>query len=176
VATVRRWWPWLGLVARLIVGGVWIVAGWLKLPDPAESVRAVRAYQILPEAVVPSVGYALPVVEIAVGLLLVVGLGTRVVAAASTVMQVAFIIGISAAWVRGIQIECGCFGGGGTTATDATAKYPWDIARDVGLALTSMAIALWPRTRLRLETLLFSHSFGDRLDIDTDELTEEIRG
>lgn len=165
----------------MIVGGIWIVAGWLKLPDPAESVRAVRAYQILPEAVVPSVGYALPVVEIAVGLLLIVGLGTRVVAAASTMMQVAFIIGIAAAWARGIQIECGCFGGGGTTATDATAKYPWDIARDVGLALMSMAIALWPRTRLRLETLLFSHSFDDTVhedagDIDTDELTEEIRG
>jgi uncharacterized membrane protein YphA (DoxX/SURF4 family) len=181
VATLRRWWPWPGLVARLIVGGVWIVAGWLKLPDPAGSVRAVRAYQLLPEAVVPTVGYALPVVEIAVGVLLVVGLGTRVAAAVSAVMQVAFIIGISAAWARGIQIECGCFGGGGATATDATAKYPWDIARDVALALTSMAIALWPRTRLRLEMVLFSHTYDDAVhedtgDIDTDELTEEIRG
>ena len=180
MATLRRWWPWLGLLARLIVGGVWIVAGWLKLPDPAASVRAVRAYQLLPEVVVPTVGYALPVVEIAVGVLLVVGLGTRVVAAISAVMQIAFIVGISAAWARGIQIECGCFGGGGT-ATDATAQYPGDIARDAGLALASLAIAVWPGTRLRLETVLFSHRYDDAVhenagDIDSDELTEEIRG
>jgi uncharacterized membrane protein YphA (DoxX/SURF4 family) len=176
VTTLRRWWPWLGLLARLIVGGVWIVAGWLKLPDPAGSVRAVRAYQLLPETVVPTVGYALPVLEIAVGLLLIVGLGTRVAAAVSAVMQIAFIVGISAAWARGIQIECGCFGGGGSTATDATAKYPWDIARDVALAALSIAIACWPRTRLRLETLLFSHRYDVAVNIDTDELTEEIRG
>ena len=44
-----------------MTGGVWIVAGALKLPDPAESVRAVRAYDLLPEAIVPAVGYLLPV-------------------------------------------------------------------------------------------------------------------
>jgi uncharacterized membrane protein YphA (DoxX/SURF4 family) len=179
VTTLRRWWPWLGLVARLVVGGVWIVAGWLKLPYPAESVRAVRAYRLLPEAVVPAVGYALPVVEIAIGVLLVVGLGTRVAAAASALLQIAFVVGISAAWARGIQIECGCFGGGGATAAGATAKYPWDIARDVGLAIMSIAIAWWPGTRLRLETLLFSHAYhdpGHDSTGDIDELTEEIRG
>ena len=47
---------WIGLAARLVTGGVWIVAGLLKLPDPAESVRAVRAYDLLPESVVPTVG------------------------------------------------------------------------------------------------------------------------
>lgn len=36
---------------------VWLVAGTLKIPDPAESVRAVRAYRLLPETVVPAVGY-----------------------------------------------------------------------------------------------------------------------
>ena len=46
---------WFGVVARLVVGGVWLAAGLLKVPDPAESVRAVRAYQLLPESVVPVV-------------------------------------------------------------------------------------------------------------------------
>ena len=62
---------WFGLVARLVTGGVWIVAGALKLPDPADSVRAVRAYDLLPEAVVPAVGHLLPVVEVVIGLCLV---------------------------------------------------------------------------------------------------------
>ena len=48
---------WFLLAARLLVGGVWVVAGALKLPDPAASVRAVRAYDLLPEAIVPTVGH-----------------------------------------------------------------------------------------------------------------------
>ena len=39
---------WFGTLARLVVGGVWLVAGWLKVSDGAASVRAVRAYDLLP--------------------------------------------------------------------------------------------------------------------------------
>ena len=68
---------WFGLLARLVTGGVWIVAGALKLPHPADSVRAVRAYDLLPEAIVPAVGHLLPVVEVVIGVCLVLGLLTR---------------------------------------------------------------------------------------------------
>ena len=104
---------WLGLLARLVTGGVWVVAGAIKLPDPAASVDAVRAYQLLPEAVVPTVGQLLPVVEVVVGLTLVAGLLTRGAAVVSAVLFVAFIVGIASAWARGLTIDCGCFGGGG---------------------------------------------------------------
>jgi|tagenome__1003787_1003787.scaffolds.fasta_scaffold20877557_1 uncharacterized membrane protein YphA (DoxX/SURF4 family) len=152
----NRWagiWRWAGLVARLVVGGVWIVAGWLKLPDPAESVRAVRAYDLLPESIVPAVGHGLPILEVIVGLMLVAGAGTRVAAAVSFLLQVAFVIGISSAWARGLQIECGCFGGGGATA-NASDKYPWDIARDTGLAILSLLLFLFPRTALSVDRML----------------------
>ena len=148
-----RLWDLAGLVARLILGGVWIVAGWLKLPDPAESVRAVRAYRLLPEAVVPTVGHGLPLLELVIGLLLVVGLAVRVGASISLVLQVAFIIGISSAWARGLQIDCGCFGGGGVVE-DATAAYPWDIARDVGLALLAAFLVLRPSSALSIDRML----------------------
>lgn len=141
----REWWPWAGLVVRLGLGAVWLFAGLSKLSDAAGSVRAVRAYALLPEAVVPAVGYGLPVLEVGVGLLLVAGLGTRVAAILSAVLLVAFVVGIAAAWARGLQIECGCFGGGGFAA-DATAQYPWDIARDVALLALSAALAVRPRT------------------------------
>ena len=139
---------WFGTLARLLVGGVWLVAGAIKVPNGAESVRAVRAYRILPEAIVPTVGHVLPAVEIVVGLALVVGVLTRVMAIVSALLFVAFIIGIASAWSRGLQIDCGCFGGGGFDA-DATAKYPWEIARDVGLLLLSLWLVWKPRTRLR---------------------------
>ena len=100
-------------MARLVTGGVWIVAGALKLPDPAASVRAVRAYDLLPEAIVPTVGHLLPVLEVVVGVCLVLGLLTRAAAVISALLFLAFIVGIASAWARGLQIECGCFGGGG---------------------------------------------------------------
>jgi len=65
---MASWWRWAGLLARVVVGGVWVVAGWLKLGDPTENVRAVRAYDLLPEGVVPVVGHTLPVLELVVGL------------------------------------------------------------------------------------------------------------
>lgn len=131
--------------ARLLVGGVWLVAGLLKLPDLASSVRAVRAYQLLPEAVVPAVGYALPILEVVVGLLLLMGLLVRGAAAVSGVLFVAFIAGIASAWARGLQIDCGCFGGGGYNA-NAAEEYPWEIARDLGLLLASAWLVWRPRS------------------------------
>ena len=128
----------ISIFARIALGTVMVVAGALKLPDPAESVRAVRAFDLLPEAIVPAVGYGLPVVEVALGLLLITGLFTRTAAALIGTLQVAFIIGIAAAWVRGLEIDCGCFGGGGEQA-GASAAYPLDIARD----LTFLAAAAW---------------------------------
>ena len=104
---------WAGLVARLVVGGVWIWAGAIKLPDPEASVTAVRAYQLLPPELADVVGRVLPMLEVVVGACLVLGLVTRVSAAVSAVLQVAFIVGIISVWSRGIEISCGCFGDGG---------------------------------------------------------------
>jgi uncharacterized membrane protein YphA (DoxX/SURF4 family) len=144
----------LGVVARVVVGGVWVVAGALKLPDPAENVRAVRAYQLLPEGIVPLVGHALPILEIVVGACLLLGVLTRTTAAVSALMLAAFIIGISSAWARGLSIDCGCFGGGAGPAANAQATYPWDLARDLGLLLLSAWLVWRPFTRWSLDSKL----------------------
>jgi len=145
---------WIGLAARVVVGGVWIVAGALKLPDPAASVRAVRAYDLLPESIVPTLGHLLPVLEVVVGLCLVLGLLTRLSGVVSALLFVAFIIGIASVWSRGIRIECGCFGGGGYDE-NATSAYPWEIARDVGLLLLSAYLVWRPRTAYSVDGWLF---------------------
>ncbi|MGE5718969.1 MAG: MauE/DoxX family redox-associated membrane protein [Nocardioidaceae bacterium] len=152
---------WIGFAARLLVGGVWIVAGALKLPDLDASVRAVRAYQLLPEAVVPAVGHALPVIEVAIGIMLVLGLLVRFNAVVSAVLFLGFVIGIASAWARDLQIDCGCFGGGGYDA-DATEKYPWEIARDLGLLFVSLWLVRRPRSRWALDNRLVHESTTDR--------------
>jgi uncharacterized membrane protein YphA (DoxX/SURF4 family) len=157
--TVAKVVPWVGTLARLVLGGVLIAAGLLKLPDPAASVRAVRAYQMLPESVVPTIGYGLPLFEICVGAMLVIGLATRIVAVLAGLLMAAFIVGISSAWARGLQIDCGCFGGGGFAA-DATSKYPWEIARDVGLLAAAGWLVALPRTMVSADSWLMTEHGG----------------
>jgi uncharacterized membrane protein YphA (DoxX/SURF4 family) len=144
----------VGILFRVVVGAVWLVAGVLKLPDPAENVRAVRAYQLLPESVVPVVGHGLPILEILLGVCLLLGLVTRVAAVVSSALLIVFIVGIASAWARGLSIECGCFGGGAGPTENATAAYPWDIARDVGLLLVSLWLVWRPRTPWAMDNRL----------------------
>src|SRR4051794_13426299 len=141
--------PWLATAARLVLGGVFVVAGALKVPDPAAAVRAVRAYQLLPEPLVGPVAFGLPAVEIAVGLALLAGVFVRTAAIASAVLLAVFIAAVGSAWARGLQIDCGCFGNGGQVAAGQTA-YPAEILRDIALLLAALALARWPRSRLAL--------------------------
>jgi uncharacterized membrane protein YphA (DoxX/SURF4 family) len=143
-----------GLLARLILGIVLIWAGVAKVTKPALSARAVRAYQILPYDFAGYVGYALPVLEILVGLLLVAGLFTRASAVVGGLLMLAFIIGISWAWAHGLALDCGCFGGGGTIAASQT-QYPLEILRDVGLLACAAWLIVRPRTAYSLDYRLF---------------------
>ena len=145
---------WVGLAARLVTGAVWLVAGALKVTNPDASIAAVRAYELLPGSVVEPVALALPAVEMVVGLALVLGVLTRGAAVISGLLFVAFIIGIVSVWVRGIEIDCGCFGGGGYDP-NASSKYPWEIARDTALLLLSAYVVLVPRTRVSVDRVLF---------------------
>ena len=154
----RRWAlaaavPWLATVARLGLGAVFVVAGILKLPDPAAAVRAVRAYRLLPEAMVGAVAFGMPIIEIAVGVALILGIFVRTAAIATAVLLTVYIAAISSAWARGLQIDCGCFSKGGAVAAGDTA-YPAEIARDVGLLIVALGLAWRPRSRFALETVL----------------------
>ncbi|WP_425308475.1 MauE/DoxX family redox-associated membrane protein [Ammonicoccus fulvus] len=163
---------WIGLAARLILGVVWLVAGGLKLPYLEESVLAVRGYQILPYDLAVVVGYLLPIVEVILGILLILGLFIRPVAVLSGLIMLAFVIGIAQAWARGLAIDCGCFGGGGEIALEeAQAKYPWDIARDFGLMLLAAWLVFRPRSPFSLDRKLFGTD--DYLDLDDDEFVDE---
>jgi uncharacterized membrane protein YphA (DoxX/SURF4 family) len=145
----NAWAPWLATAGRLLLGGVFVVAGALKIPDPSAAVRAVRAYDLLPEPLVSPVAFGMPVVEIAVGLALLLGVFVRTAAVAAAVLLVVFLVAVGSAWARGLQIDCGCFGQGGEVGAGETA-YPAEVLRDVGLLVVALALAARPRSRLAL--------------------------
>ncbi|MFJ1702374.1 MauE/DoxX family redox-associated membrane protein [Kitasatospora sp. NPDC088346] len=144
---------WFGLVVRLALAVVWGWAGLAKVSDPAEAAQAVRAYEILPESLVKPIGYGLPFLELALAVLLLIGLGTRIVAVISAVLLLAFIGGIASAWARGISIDCGCFGGGGTVDASKT-EYLQEILRDSGFLLLALWLIFRPRTKLSADAWL----------------------
>ena len=142
--------PWIGLVARLILGGVLFLAGYLKVDEPDKSQMAVRAYEILPISIANLLGLLLPFVEVAIGALLILGSLTRFMAALGGFTMVIFIIAIAQAWARGLNIDCGCFGGGGTVAPGET-KYLQEILRDLGLVFLALYLIRYPSTKFSLD-------------------------
>ena len=142
--------PWIGLVARLILGGVLFLAGFLKVDEPDKSQMAVRAYEMLPISIANLLGLVLPFVEVAIGALLILGSLTRFMAALGGFTMVIFIIAIAQAWARGLNIDCGCFGGGGTVAPGET-KYLQEILRDLGLVFLAIYLIRYPLTKFSLD-------------------------
>ena len=92
--------PWLGTGARLLLAVVWTWAAVAKMGDPAASVRAVRAYELLPEWLAKGVGYGLPFLEVGLAILLIAGLATRLAAVLSSALLVVFLVGIISAAAR----------------------------------------------------------------------------
>lgn len=144
---------WVGLLARLVLGGALLIAGGLKVGYPLVAARAAQAYQILPFDVAGYVGMTLPAAEIALGLLLVLGLYTRLAAIGGTLLMVVFVAAIASAWARGLTIDCGCFGGGGAVAPEET-QYGKDILRDLVFALCGVWLIARPHTVFSCDRLL----------------------
>lgn len=151
-ATVVK--DWIGLLCRLVLGGVLLVAGLLKIGNLASNVQSVRAYKLFGETLVRIIGYGLPIFEIVLGLLILVGVFTRWTALLGMLTMVAFIAGIAHAWSSGLTIDCGCFGDGGTVDASQT-KYPQEILRDIGFALAGLWLVIRPRSKWSVDNWLY---------------------
>lgn len=150
VRSVDVWSRWVGLIARFGLAAILLTSGVLKAADPVQTTVAVGAYQLLPDSLVQSFAYALPFVEIALGFMLLAGVGVRVASVAAAVLLAVLIAAVASAWARGLSIDCGCFGGGGPVPDASWRDYAGEILRDVGF----LALALWlvrhPRTPFAL--------------------------
>lgn len=142
--------PWITFFFRLILGGVLLVAGALKVTDPYGSATSVRAYQMLPIDLANFLGFVLPFAEVAIGIFLIVGIWVRLAAVAGAALMIMFIIAIGQAWARGISLDCGCFGKGGLLETDELPvwNYTLEIARDIVLAVVGGYVYRFPQGKL----------------------------
>lgn len=141
------------LISRLLLGGVFLIAGITKALDPGGLAASIRTYELgLPEWFVSVSAFGLPYLEILVGLYLIVGLFTKVSAWATNAMMVVFILALLQGALRGLEIDCGCFG---NAANGEQQDSLWvDPVRDLGLLALGLHIALAPIGRFSVDALL----------------------
>jgi uncharacterized membrane protein YphA (DoxX/SURF4 family) len=134
------------LVLRVLLGGIFIVAGASKVGHAAEFAAQIAGFRIVPEAVVIPMALGLPLIEILLGACLVVGLFTRVAGWVGVVLLASFDGAIASAVVRGMTVSCGCFGPNDKTVTT------WEeVARDGVFVLLALVVALRPPGTLSLD-------------------------
>jgi putative oxidoreductase len=134
--------PILLLLCRLLLGTVFAVAAIPKISHPDSFATAIEAYEMLPLAVVNLAALVIPWIELICALFLIGGVFVRPGAALVGVLLGVFVIAISAAVLRDLNINCGCFGetGGATVG--------WNrVVEDLGLL-----IPVWLLVRRRGES------------------------
>ena len=121
----RRIILWIG---RLVLGGIFVYAGIAKLIYPNTHLwpmfflkfsvstnlsmfqQQVESYRMLSPDAAQLLAHTLPFVEIALGLLLLVGWQVRIWATLITLIIVGFLGVVTRAYLLHMDINCGCFG------------------------------------------------------------------
>ncbi len=109
----QRTLPWVRHGARFVLAATFLFAGASKLRDPVAFADEIGNYELMSE-LAPYLAIVLPMLEVLVGLMLLLAprLWQRAAALVCGALMVAFTVAASSALVRGLNIDCGCFGGG----------------------------------------------------------------
>lgn len=130
---------WLSVPLRWYLGILFVGASLHKIADPRAFAVDVATYDILPLALVNVVAVVLPVVELVVGVLLLVGLRVRASALLVAGMMTVFLAALVVALIRGLDMSCGCFASQGAQ-DDPISRLT--VLRDLGwLAVSAWLIA-----------------------------------
>ncbi len=101
---------WVWFAARLLLGGLFLLAGIAKITDIPYFIEEVNGYGLLPAGLVPLIGWVIPFAELFIASALILGVFVRLMAVLIPPMAVAFGAAGIYAIVVGGGIRCGCFG------------------------------------------------------------------
>lgn len=97
-------------VARWIIGAVFVAAALAKIGGLEAFALQVHNFRMMPLALENLAAITVPWIELVAGLSLILGIHARSGALIATVLMTVFVVAVGAAMVRGLDIECGCFG------------------------------------------------------------------
>jgi uncharacterized membrane protein YphA (DoxX/SURF4 family) len=110
---------YLQILLRLILGGVYVYVAWNKLINAEEFAKAIKNYDMLPLQAINIIAITLPYIELFAGLFLIFGFYKKGSSAILGITLVVFIIALTSAYARGLNIDCGC---GFTSSTQETSS------------------------------------------------------
>lgn len=116
----------LTIFVRLILGSVFIYAGFDKILHPALFAETVYNYQILPDALINLTAIILPWLELVLGVILIVGIWMPGAVIISNVVLMTFLGALLFSLARGLDIRCGCFF---SSAMESSTNI-WTVLRD----------------------------------------------
>jgi putative oxidoreductase len=122
----------LSWVCRIALAIVFLWAAYGKVRDPYAFASSVYAYRVVPAGIATVTGVVMPALEIVASLALLSGILWRGGALVLAGMLLVFIAALFQAILRGIDINCGCFGQGSSQVSF------WLIARNYGLVLLAL--------------------------------------
>ncbi len=125
---------------RLIIGGTFVYAAWDKALYPDQFARIIYNYHMVPGQIINLFALFLPWLELLAGVMIIIGYWEKAATVILGGLLVVFIIALTNALIKGVNIECGCF------STTSRAKGPVQdlIVRDI-LLLIACGLVLWAR-------------------------------
>jgi putative oxidoreductase len=123
---VDAMWSLAGVALRIVLGGLFIYSGGIKLLDPGAFQIDIANFDLIPIGISGVVAVGLPWLELVCGLALLTNRLLQGGALLLGLLMAVFILFVASAWTRGLDVACGCFG-----ASDATPDYPLWIGRNL---------------------------------------------
>lgn len=120
---------WATILVRLLVAGLFIYAGAIKMAQPDTFLGDIESYRMMPYTFAWLVAFYLPPFEILCGVALLLSRLRNVAAVLLLLLMAVFMVAIAVAWARGLDISCGCLG-----SSETKTNYPWLIIRDLLIA------------------------------------------
>lgn len=139
------------LLLRLTLGGLLGLAAFTKLTDREAFRAAVAEYKLLPGSLERPFAAVLPVVELTLSALLLLGLGTMIAAAIAMPVFLSFSFAIGVNMARGRNLQCHCFG-----SVQSEPIGWWALVRSIAFAIAALIVALGASRFGAVESLFLS--------------------
>jgi uncharacterized membrane protein YphA (DoxX/SURF4 family) len=138
VNAILRWLeaPAAMRITRVTLGLVFVIAALGKIGDLAWFAQQVHNYRAVPAWSENLLAIVLPWIELLAGLALVLGIRARAGAVIALALMLVFTVAVAAAWARGLDFRCGCFGKVGASSIGAQ-KFAENVALTLLAALAA---------------------------------------
>jgi uncharacterized membrane protein YphA (DoxX/SURF4 family) len=123
---------------RLAVGGFFLYAAVGKIVNPNEFAAAIHNYRMMPPEIINLMAIIIPWIELVSGVCLIIGFKIKGANLIISTMLIVFIIALSSAYTRGLNISCGCFSTAAAVKSDLLMRAFEDILMLIGCLIIAI--------------------------------------